>query len=178
MFLPPETSSGQSATGHAFKLVLTKWPFSRGMLKTLALVLPVFFPSWRFFKSIEPSPRVEWAAIPAGGAAPLTWREYRPRPIRLRPHQLLWRLFWNPDWNDALFVVSCAERIQAEPTPHSIEMIQRRIAYDLHQKRIEPEGELLQFRLVFVHRLHARLVRDVVFVSDLFPADPPPSCRP
>lgn len=68
------------------------------------------------------------------------------------------RLFWNPDWNDTLFVVSCAERIQENPTEHNIAEIKRRISEDVSQGAF-------QFRLVFVHRDG----EDIVFVSDVFP---------
>ncbi len=44
---------------------------------------------------------------------------------------MLGRLVWNAHWNEALFVVSCAERLVANPTAHSENEIFRRIAADL-----------------------------------------------
>lgn len=150
------------------------------MLKSLALILPVLIPSWRFFKAIEPSPRVEWALRPkgdsaagdnaAGDNAAVVWHPFRPRPLKVTPLQMVTRLFWNPDWNDALFVVSCAERILQEPTDHSITEITRRIQQDIAQMPMDVSADLLQFRLVFVHREGTDLVREIVFLSDLVPA--------
>jgi len=33
--------------------------------------------------------------------------------------QMSGRMFWNPSWNESLFLVSCAERLLQNPTPHS-----------------------------------------------------------
>jgi hypothetical protein len=140
------------------------------MLKTLALILPVLIPSWRFFKAIEPSPRVEWALRAKGDSAAVVWHPFRPRPLKVTPLQMVTRLFWNPDWNDALFVVSCAERIEQEPTDHSITEITRRIQQDIARMPMDATADLLQFRLVFVHREGTDLVREIVFLSDLVPA--------
>jgi hypothetical protein len=141
------------------------------MWKTLSFALPVLFPSWQFFKTIEPSPRVQWALLSDSKAAVIEWREFRPHPLTISPIQMVFRLFWNPDWNDALFVVSCAERIQQSPDPHSINEIRRRILSDLQKLPIDTMGQLLQFRLVFVHRGETGLVREVVFLSNTYPAN-------
>jgi hypothetical protein len=133
------------------------------MRKTLSLVLPVLIPSWQFFKTIEPSPRVQWAQI--DGDAP-RWQEFRPRPQRLGPLRMLRRLFYNAAWNEALFLVSCAERIEAEPTTHSITEIQRRILATLPYM---PDATL-QFRLIFIDRNG----QDLLYRSAPFPASPAP----
>lgn len=136
------------------------------MLKTLSLILPVLIPSWRFFKAIEPSPRVQWAVFSASDISAENWHEFRPRPPKVTPLQMLGRLFWNPKWNDALFVVSCAERIALDPHPHSINEINCRILSDLRHLPMDAAGKLMRFRLVFVHRAEAGLVQEVVFLSD------------
>ncbi|NUH66156.1 hypothetical protein HTT03_12755 [Sulfitobacter sp. S0837] len=131
------------------------------MRKTLSLVLPVLIPSWQFFKTIEPSPRVQWARIGGGGPR---WQEFRPRPQRLSAAQMFKRLFYNAVWNEALFVVSCAERIEAEPTAHSITEIQRRIIASLPHL----SDATLQFRLIFIDRNG----QDLLYRSASFPARP------
>lgn len=138
------------------------------MWKTIFLILPVLVPSWRFFKAIEPSPRVQWALIPACGNAALEWHEFRPRPETLSPRQMLLRLFWNPAWNESLFLVSCAERIQECPTDHSINEIRQRILDDIVMKAIEVTGRKLKFRLIFVHREGTRICKETVFLSETF----------
>lgn len=142
------------------------------MVKTLSLLLPVLFPSWRFFKAVEPSPRIEWAALSAGVNHADAWRELRPRPSTIGPLETVWRLFWNPRRNEELFFVSCSERIQQKPTAHSIGVIQRAIQSDFAQAHIEVTSEFLQFRLIFIHRQDASLVREVLYLSDGFPAKP------
>lgn len=149
---------------------------TRFMLKTLSLILPILIPSWRFFKTIEPSPRVQWALLQENGSAPQEWKDFRPLPLVMTPLNMIFRLFWNPDRNDELFVVSCAERIREQPTSHSIDEIKRRLQSDVESIGIEIDEQLLQFRLIFVHRDKTQLVQEIVFVSDVFPAKATQKC--
>jgi hypothetical protein len=139
------------------------------MLKTLSLVLPVLLPSWRFFQTIEPSPRVQWTALSKGGVALGDWQEFRPRPVAIPVVQMLCRLFWNARRNDALFVVSCAERIAENPTPHSINEITRRILDDLEPGTTDSHVSAAQFRLVFMSRDETGISQDILFLSNPFP---------
>lgn len=135
-------------------------------MRPLALLAPALIPSWRFFDTIAASPRVEYALLQAPDAPAEGWREFRPRPQRIPPLGVLARLFWNPLWNESLFLVSCAERLIDRPTVHSEDEIFARIAGDL------PKGpdatalpEWLAFRLVFVHREGEAVTREVQFQS-------------
>lgn len=139
------------------------------MWKTIFLILPVLVPSWRFFKAIEPSPRVQWALLPVHGDAAVDWQEFRARPETVSPRQMLRRLFWNPAWNETLFLVSCAERIQEIPTEHSINEIRQRILDDIIKREIDATGKKMQFRLVFVHRVGTEISKEIVFISEMFP---------
>lgn len=141
------------------------------MLKTISLILPVLIPSWRFFKAVEPSPRVEWAIVPRDAEGVCNWTPYQPRPQAVSLGEMFRRLLWNPAWNDALFVVSCAERIALgiEPTSHSVNEIQRRILRDINGLDLGVDEGLMQFRLVFVYRDDTGFVQDVVFVSEPVP---------
>lgn len=142
------------------------------MLKTISLILPVLIPSWRFFKAVEPSPRVEWAIVPRDAKGACNWTPYQPRPKAVSLGKMFRRLLWNPAWNDALFVVSCAERIALgiEPTSHSVNEIKRRILRDINGLGLGVDEGLMQFRLVFVYRDDTGFVQDVVFVSEPVPA--------
>jgi len=124
------------------------------MLRMLMLIAPVLMPSWRFFQTIEPSPRLEWRR--AGG----DWREYRVRTERWGLMPALVRLLWNPVWNEGLFLVSLAERIEENPTRHSVQQIEERL-----RRNVGGVGPIA-FRLVFVRREGERLLRDVTFVSE------------
>ena len=137
------------------------------MLKTLRLLLPALIPSWRFFDVIAPSPRVEYTLLAAPDETAVDWREFRPRPERLSVLAMLGRLFWNAAWNEALFLVSCAERLIEQPNAHSENEILRRIAADLAR---QPDGATLppwlRFRLVFVSREGDALSREALFLSE------------
>lgn len=87
------------------------------LTRLICLVLPTIFPSWRFFKEVEASPRLQVRV----GAGP--WMPAVPRLARLGFWRALGRLFWNRDWNEYLFLVSCAERLIVEPTQHSVDEI-------------------------------------------------------
>ena len=70
------------------------------MLRTLKLLLPALVPSWRFFDTIAPSPRIEYALLRNAEEPPSSddWREFRPRPARQSAIRMLGRLLWNPVW--------------------------------------------------------------------------------
>ncbi len=108
------------------------------MLRLFQLYLAVLFPSWRFFQEIGPGTRVEYRVN--GG----DWVEATARPVRLSLRAMLLRLFWNAGWNETLYLVSCAERLMIEPTTHSNQELNRRLA-----RRAGGRGRL-EFRLIFV----------------------------
>ena len=140
------------------------FPIPEGMWSLLNLLLPALVPSWRFFKSVEASPRVQWTLDPVGMSE--QWREFRPRPERLSVLQMIARLFWNPRWNESLFLVSCAERLQQEPTDHSVREIRHRIWADLNRASNLPSvPKAFRFRLVFVQRKGSTLAEQVVYHS-------------
>lgn len=133
------------------------------MPNPVQLLLPALIPSWNFFEAVEASPRVEYALLnqPAGAA---DWREFRPRPDRLSVPAMLGRLFWNPRWNESLFLVTCAERLLDEPTAHSEDEIFRRIAADLADAAAD--APWLTFRLMLVDDDNGVLSRDVAYVAE------------
>ncbi|MEZ5649677.1 MAG: hypothetical protein R3E87_03930 [Burkholderiaceae bacterium] len=134
------------------------------MFEPLRLLLPALIPSWNFFDWVAPSPRIEVALLRSPDDADPAWREFRPRPRHLSPGAMLGRLFWNPRWNETLFLISCAERLAEYPTAHSANEIFRRIAHDLPATR---ELRYLRFRLVFVSRSGDVLERAIRFESDV-----------
>lgn len=132
------------------------------MLHGLKLLLPVLIPSWRFFDMIAASPRIEYALLQDPQTVP-AWQEFRPRPARLSIGQLLLRIIWNPRWNESLYLVSCAERLMADPNPHTEREIIERIQAEL----AAPSAPFLQFRLVFVSRQGEGTRRDITFTSPI-----------
>lgn len=126
------------------------------MAHVLFLLLPALIPSWRFFKTVEPSPRLEWM-INKG-----TWREYRPRPFSVSGWQMARRLIWNPQWNDALYMVSLAERLTVAPDDQTLNEIWNRLGRDLAGQGVKP-ADHVRFRLVFV----SRAAPEVTYFSEM-----------
>ncbi|MGD9843441.1 MAG: hypothetical protein AB7F79_04935 [Steroidobacteraceae bacterium] len=139
------------------------------MLRTLQLVLPALIPSWRFFDTIVASPRIQYALLDTEQYIITDWREFRPRPARVSLATMLRRMIWNPQWNEFLFMMSCAERIMERYTEHSETEILMRISNDwLHNKLpTHAAAHQLQFRLVFVERQGQEITQDIRFVSRL-----------
>jgi len=144
------------------------------MRNTLKLLLPAIIPSWRFFDIIAPSPRIQFALLDSENDPPLAkrqWREFRPRPTHLSFLQMLGRMFWNPERNESLFMVSCAEHILQQPTQHSEDEILKRIIAELRANNINRSVAVthVQFRLLLIQRQNARLRQQVVFRSRIQP---------
>jgi len=139
------------------------------MLKTLKLLLPALIPSWNFFDIIAPSPRIEFTLLNTPLETPTQWQEFRPRPAHLPFTTMLKRLFWNSCWNESLFLVSCAERLMANPTEHSRQEIATRIQTYLNQSSFDLVNKsYYQFRLVFVSRHDTKLETQVTYLSPVY----------
>lgn len=134
------------------------------MLRVFMLLLPTLIPSWRFFKTVAPSPRIEWRLIRERNAG--QWQEDRPRPARVGLWQMFGRLFWNAGWNEQLYLVSLSERMIVDPSEHALQNILRLVAPSLPAH--EP-GDMMQVRLVFLARDGTQLVKAVAYESDPCP---------
>jgi len=138
------------------------------MLSTLKLLLPALLPSWRFFDVIAPSPRVQFTLLSTETESPHAWHEFRPRPATLSFATMLKRMIWNPEWNESLFLTSCAERLMEHPTQHSEDEIMTRIINDLRnntQNSAMMAATHVQFRLLLVQRQGAQLHQNVTYHS-------------
>ncbi len=134
------------------------------MFNTFKLLLPALAPSWRFFDFIAPSPRIYYAVLNGKNDQPTEWIEFRPRPDSVSFPKMLRRMVWNPDWNESLFMVSCAERIIEAPTQHSEDEILKRIVREL-----DGEAGYIQFRLIVIQRVEESLQQEIVFHSRIEP---------
>lgn len=137
------------------------------MFRIVMLLLPGLIPSWKFFKAVEPSPRVQWRLLADPQQTGDDWQDFRPRPEHISFVTILRRMLWNPRWNEALYMVSLAERLTLNPTPHSTEQIFLRLRDEID--RTLPDASrlpYLQFRLVFVHRDGEDLVHEITHLSD------------
>lgn len=132
------------------------------MLNVLRLLAPALIPSWNFFDVIADSPRVEFARVASESEEPSDWREFRPRPARLSLGTMARRMVWNAWWNEALFVMSCAERLLYTPALHSEDEIFHRVAADIAH---EPGGDWLVFRIVLLAETDDGLVRETAYTA-------------
>jgi len=136
------------------------------MIRTLKLLLPALIPSWNFFDVIADSPRIEYTLLAAPEDGDSAWLEFRPRPERIPVPAMVGRLFWNAQWNETLFAISCAERLMEAPTEHSQSEIFRRIAADLSDR---PAGAWLRFRIALLSEREGAIEREIAFISDAQP---------
>ena len=135
------------------------------LLKPLKLLLPALIPSWNFFDTISPSPRIEYSLLTSENETSLNWIEFRPKPSHLSLPNMLKRLFWNPTWNESLFLVSCAERILENYALHSENEILRRIERELSLRQKQITETHIQFRLLFIQRAGVELKAEISFNS-------------
>jgi hypothetical protein len=133
----------------------------------LKLILPVCFPSWRFFSVIDASPRIEFAFLQSENAEPKAWQEFRPRPKRLSLAEGFVRLWWNPQWNEFLYMNSCAEHLCEEHSVVHEQEIMRRLLLAVGAGEIKPEPDtrFLLFRISTVLRVEKLVTQPVVFVA-------------
>ena len=139
------------------------------MLHTLKLLMPALIPSWRFFDTIGPSPRIEYTLLKTPDEIPMQWQEFRPRPARFSMWLLAKRMVWNPEWNESLFLVSCSERLIANPTTHSQQQITARIMAEFKRHKIT--ASFFRFRLVLVSRQGLELQRQIAYASPAYHAE-------
>ena len=145
-------------------------------------LLPALLPSWNFFDVIAPSPRIEFILLHSKNDTPTQWQEFHPRPAQLPLSQMLSRMFWNPKWNETLYVVSCAERIMENTSQnnldsHSENEILNRIINDIvcnkpiieNKNAHDNPATHLQFRLLVIQREGLELTQEVVFESRIVP---------
>lgn len=140
-------------------------------MQFIKLLLPALLPSWRFFDAIAPSPRVEFSLLKKEDELAHSWQEFRPRPEHLRMTDMLRRLFWNPRWNETLYVMSCAERLMENQTQHSEDQILQRIRKDIASQSLHKNSSAryFQFRLLIVDRSGDGLQSEVTFNSRIEP---------
>ncbi len=135
------------------------------MLETLKLVLPIFIPSWQFFKEIAPSPRIEFTLLKTEQDE-AKWQEFKIRPQK-NP-SLLKSIFYNPCWNEALHIMNCAEQLIVSSQDFYAEEILKYIKTELKLKQPDLEATpYLQFRLLFTSRDQKDLREDLLYSSEI-----------
>lgn len=132
------------------------------------LLLPALLPSWRFFDTVAPSPRIQFAVLDREDEPEPNWRAFRPHPDHLSLGAMTRRLFHNPRWNESLYMVTCAERLLEQPSQFREEEILRRIANAIERGEIESgttHPRFVRFRILVIERLAGRINQRVMFTS-------------
>lgn len=136
----------------------------------LKLFLPVIFPSWRFFSSIGPSPRIEVGFVVDKNSEPQEWLPFRPLPKKINFVLGLQRLFHNPVWNERLYINTCAEHLFEDYSEFREQEIGQRLVAAALSKELVADGEFqyLVFRIRALELDAGQVRDDVVFVSKPF----------
>lgn len=136
----------------------------------LKLILPIFFPSWRFFSSIGPSPRIDVGFVADKNSEPQEWLLFRPLPKKVNFTLSLQQLFHNPLWNERLYINTCAEHLFEGYSEFREREIGQRLVAAALSKEIVVDGEFhyLVFRIRALEFEAGQVRDDVVFVSRPF----------
>lgn len=139
------------------------------MLQTCKLLLPIFIPSWKFFNRIAPSPRIEFTLLSSGKEdSSCIWQEFSLRPNQISTIDFIKSIFYNPRWNEALFISNCAERLVIDPNEYCVEEITKRIRTKLEHRGVDLKtSPYLQFRLIFISREGNELQKEILFTSEI-----------
>ena len=131
------------------------------------LILPVIFPSWRFFSSIGPSPRIHYAFLQNENDEPHEWLEFRPRPVRVSFKEGVCRLFHNSQWNETLYINTCAERLFEGYSEMREQEIMKRIlaAVSAQQIAAASDSKYLVYKISAVIREAQKVTQSVTFVA-------------
>lgn len=134
------------------------------------LLLPIIFPSWRFFSSIDPSPRIEVGFVADKKSQPQDWLPFRLLPKKINVALGLRQLFHNPLWNERLYINTCAEHLFEEYSAFREREIGLRLVAAVLNGEISVNGEFqyLVFRIRALESDAGKVSDDVVFISGAF----------
>ena len=136
----------------------------------IKLLFPILFPSWRFFSSIGPSPRIDVAFIAEKNAEPQAWLPFRSLPEQVGFAAGVRRLLHNPTWNERLYINTCAEHLFEGPSDFYAQEIGARLVNAVFNREMNVDDafQYLVFRIRAIE-FDAGQVRDeVVFISQPF----------
>jgi hypothetical protein len=129
-------------------------------------LLPALIPSWRFFDRIGPAPHLEFQLTASPDRVSAEWGAVHPRRARVPAILMLARLFWNPYGNEALYLVSCAERLIDDPSDAGADDLWQRVADIVERDNAHASvGPFLRVRIVQVMREGDRIIHHVPWTS-------------
>ena len=128
-------------------------------------LLPILFPSWRFFSSIGPSPRFDFGFIKYTDEQPEVWQEFSVLPDKIELTKGIVRLLHNPEWNERLYINTCAENLFDQYSEFREQEIARRILWILNRHNQLPEDYHYFCYRIRVITNEDNLVKDEVIFS-------------
>jgi hypothetical protein len=131
----------------------------------IKLLLPILFPSWRFFSGIGPSPRFDFGFIKYTDEQPEIWQEFSVLPDKITLTKGISRLLHNPEWNERLYINTCAENLFDQYSEFREQEIARRILSILKTQEKLPEGYTYFCYRIRVVMNEDNLVKDEVVFS-------------
>lgn len=136
----------------------------------LKLLLPVLFPSWRFFSSIGPSPRIEVGFSIEKNTEPQEWLPFHPLIEKINFNLCLRQLFHNPSRNEYLYINTCAEHLFEAYSEFREQEIGVRLVAAVSNNAIVLDGKFqyLVFRIRALALEAGQVSDDIVFVSKPF----------
>lgn len=139
----------------------------------IKLLLPVLFPSWRFFSGIGPSPRFDIGFVKEGETDPLHWIDLSQLPKQLGIWHGVGRLFHNPVWNDWLYINTCAEHLfEFNSDFREREIADRLLSlFQANANKIPDEASYFCFRIRAIESDDLYPREKIAFFSKLFSLD-------
>lgn len=140
--------------------------FFSAVLKSIKLLLPALIPSWRFFDVIAPSPRIEYSILDSDNHIILPWQDYLPLPDRISLYEFLQSLIWNPQRNESLYLITCAESLLECSSDFREKEILSHIYNSIRcNTELNVNSYSFQFRLIVFSRLGSELQNKVLYYS-------------
>lgn len=121
-------------------------------------------PSWRFFDEIAPSPRIEYRQLQGKDEKIDNWQNLSIRPEKISPYQTIFSLFHNPQWNNYLYINSCAENLMQEPSVEKEQELAKATLATIKNTNIN----YFQFRLLFICREGQELKTYTGYISKIY----------
>ena len=121
-------------------------------MKTLTLFLSAIISSWQFFKEAAEAPVLE-----------ISFNDENWDVLSLRSDKrtflgFLGGIFYNPKWNEALYIMDCAERLLTDISQRNIDELMDRVVLYLKSRNLLNSSQL-KYRLLYKN--------DVVFTSQV-----------
>lgn len=120
-------------------------------MQTFRLFLSALISSWQFFKESAPAPRIEFTLNKENNATSIdSWQEVKASPEKLTIIDFIKNIFYNPHWNEYLYIMDCAERLIIEDKEFYSNEISNFInRYLIERNCCTSATPYLKFRVIF-----------------------------